>query len=95
MVRLFHDSSEVEERDLMIDSLLLCCASRSFDYLKLDFLYAAALKGERKDPTINTAQVREDYLSILKQHEGPLSMYCLISRVDDLRPTHVWCGVFA
>ncbi len=43
----------------------------SFDYLKLDFLYAAALKGARRDPTLNTAQVLQVALRLIREGVGP------------------------
>lgn len=48
----------------------------SFDYLKLDFLYAAALKGARQDPTLNTAQVLQLALRLIREAVGP-STYVL------------------
>ncbi|KAM3574851.1 hypothetical protein VYU27_003175 [Nannochloropsis oceanica] len=48
----------------------------SFDYLKLDFLYAAALKGVRQDPTLNTAQVLQLALRLIREAVGP-STYVL------------------
>ena len=48
----------------------------SFDYLKLDFLYAAALKGARRDPTLNTAQVLQLALRLIREAVGP-STYVL------------------
>lgn len=42
----------------------------SFDYLKLDFLYVAALKGARSDPTLNTAQVLQLALRLIREAVG-------------------------
>lgn len=42
-----------------------------FPYLKLDFLYAAALPGRRKDPTRTRAQVLHNALLALRQAAGP------------------------
>ena len=42
----------------------------SFDYLKLDFLYAAALKGVRRDPTLNTAQVLQVAMRLIREAVG-------------------------
>lgn len=46
-------------------------ASWSFDYLKLDFLYAAALKGPRRDATLSTAQVLQLAMRIIRHAVGP------------------------
>ena len=42
-----------------------------FEYLKLDFLYAAALKGEFQDPTRTRAQVLRMGLEALREAAGP------------------------
>jgi alpha-galactosidase len=42
-----------------------------FPYLKLDFLYAAALPGRHKDPTLTRAQVMRTGLEALRQAAGP------------------------
>ncbi|OGO34814.1 MAG: hypothetical protein A2W35_12825 [Chloroflexi bacterium RBG_16_57_11] len=41
-----------------------------FSYLKLDFLYAAALPGKHKDPTLTRAQILRLGLSTLRQAAG-------------------------
>ncbi len=42
-----------------------------FRYLKLDFLYAAALDGIHRDPTLTRAQILRKGLSALRQAAGP------------------------
>lgn len=42
----------------------------SFDYLKLDFLYAAALKGPRRDATLSTAQVLQLAMRLIRHAVG-------------------------
>ena len=42
-----------------------------FDYLKLDFLYAAALDGQYQDPTLTRAQVMRMGLEALREAAGP------------------------
>ncbi len=41
-----------------------------FDYLKLDFLYAASLPGKRRDPTRTRAQILRTGLSALREAAG-------------------------
>ena len=42
-----------------------------FDYLKLDFLYAAAIPGKRQDATITRAQALHKALSVIREEAGP------------------------
>jgi alpha-galactosidase len=42
-----------------------------FDYLKLDFLYAGALAGQRHDPTVTRAQALRRCLEVIREAAGP------------------------
>jgi len=56
------------------------CPAQGFRYLKLDFLYCAALPGHRYDPGVTRAQAMHTALRIMREAagEGVFLMGCSV-----------------
>lgn len=65
------DLTNAEALEYTCDLIHTAVEDWGFEYLKLDFLYAAALKGVYRDPTRTRAQVLRQGLAALREAAGP------------------------
>jgi alpha-galactosidase len=65
------DLTHPEALDYACDVIRTAVKEWGFEYLKLDFLYVAALKGQYQDPTKTRAQVLRNGLEALRHAAGP------------------------
>jgi alpha-galactosidase len=64
------DTTQPGALDSIVHAVYTATRDWGYDYLKLDFLYAAALRGRRHDPTLTSVQVYRRALRAIREVAG-------------------------